>query len=200
MEDKSRFKEFRNKISSRLFRNRPAAIDASNARHGKGHQDGLDPNVPLDSNSSMVSQIQTNETVGRTEAPPAQLTPQVLDNVSIQELWNVAWENLQQEDPRLVAEYEQKLQGSVVAGLSQSLKSKSNIRERMSAILASKMEEVNKNATKLAWGNSEINIKDAGELVLNVVSSANSFITQAVSANAYASIAWAGVSFLLPVS
>lgn len=196
---RNRLKERKNQLLSHLFQNRPAAIEASNVQKGEGHQDSLDPNAELHSNGSMVSQIHTNKTVERTDAPPAQSTSQTLDNVSIRELWNVAWENLQQEDHKLVEEYELKLQGSVVAGLSQSLL-KSNIRERMSAILGSKMEEVNRNAPKLTLGNSEVKIKDAGEVVLSIASSANDYITQAVSANPSASIAWAGVSFLLPVS
>ncbi|KAL6887030.1 ankyrin repeat-containing domain protein [Trichoderma evansii] len=58
----------------------------------------------------------------------------------------------------------------------------------MSAILQSNMEEVNKNTAKLKLGNSEVIIKDAAEVVLAVVGSANNYVTQA-----------AGVSFLLPL-
>ncbi|UKZ46575.1 hypothetical protein TrVGV298_000780 [Trichoderma virens] len=61
------------------------------------------------------------------------------------------------------------------------------------------MDDVNKNTAKLKLGSSEVKIRDAAQLVLKVVGSANSYISQAVSLNQYASIAWAGISFLLPL-
>lgn len=197
---KNWLKVCKKKISSSLSTDHSSATELAGAQNRQGDQQAASPNVLLDANSSTVGQVNTNEAIERFDAPRAQIIRHELDSVSIRELWNVAWKKLREEDKALTVEYEVKLQGSVVAGLSETIGSKSNIRDRMSAILGMKMEEVNRNATKLALGNSEVKIKDAGEIVLNIVSSANSYITQAVSANPYASIAWAGVSFLLPVS
>lgn len=196
---KNWLKVSKKKISSCLSTDHSSATELAGAQNRQGDQQATN-HVLLNANSSTVDQVNTNETIERSDAPRAQIIRHELDSVSIRELWNVAWKKLREEDKALTVEYEVKLQGSVVAGLSETIGSKSNIRDRMSAILGIKMEEVNRNATKLTLGNSEVKIKDAGEIVLNIVSSANSYITQAVSANPYASIPWAGVSFLLPVS
>ncbi|KAM0449404.1 hypothetical protein ACHAO4_007753 [Trichoderma viride] len=142
-------------------------------------------------------QIDTKETTEQSDTSRAEPS---LDNLAIRKLWNRAWNKLREEDSALIEEYEAKLQGSVVAGLRGILKSNSNIGELLSAILPSEIEEANTNAAKSVLSSSEDEIKEAAELVLAVVGSANSYVTQAVSANPYASIAWAGVIFLLPVS
>ncbi|KAL7953822.1 hypothetical protein V8C34DRAFT_317812 [Trichoderma compactum] len=152
-----------------------------------------------DANASTVHQVDANETIERSKAIQSSATSPTFENTPIRELWNVAYEKLRKEEGTLVAEYETRLQGSVVAGLSEALKLKSNTRERMWAILQSKMNEVNKNTTKLKLGSTEIRVRDVAQQVLNVVGAANNYISQAVSANPSASIAWAGVSFVLPL-
>ncbi|KKP05411.1 hypothetical protein THAR02_02516 [Trichoderma harzianum] len=61
------------------------------------------------------------------------------------------------------------------------------------------MNEVNKNTTTLKLRSTEIRMRDVARHVLNVIGATNSYINKAVSANLSASIAWAGVSFLLPL-
>ncbi|OPB41143.1 hypothetical protein A0O28_0108400 [Trichoderma guizhouense] len=151
---------------------------------------------------STVPQVEAIETIARSEAIQSSVTSPTLDNTPIRELWNVAYENLREEESALIEEYEGKLQGSVIAGLGEALKLKSNTRERMWAILQSKMNEVNEvneNTTKFNIGSTEIKMRDVAQQIFNVVGAANGYISQAVSANPSASIAWAGVSFLLPL-
>ncbi len=53
---------------------------------------------------------------------------------------------------------------------------------------------------KLKFGSSsEVPVKDLAEPVLSIVGWANDYISEAASGNAYASMAWFGVSLLLPV-
>lgn len=143
--------------------------------------------------------IKQPEAIERSQAPQVQVSPK-LENVPIQQLWTVAYETLREEDGELIEEYEAKLQESVIADSSDNHRLETDIKEQMRTILEIKMADVNKNTTKLKLGSSEVAVKDIAQLLLNVVNSANSFISQAVSASPPASIAWAGVSFLLPVS
>lgn len=186
--------------SSSLSTRPPDAADSADAQNDRGHLTEPVANVVSDANASTVPQVKANEPIERSEAIQSSATSPALDNTPIRELWNVAYEKLREEEGALVAEYEARLQGSVVAGLGGALKLKSNTRERMWAILQSKMDEVNKNTTKFNIGSTEVRVRDIAQQVLNVVGAANSYISQAVSANPSASIAWAGVSFLLPVS
>ncbi|KAL7790500.1 ankyrin repeat-containing domain protein [Trichoderma afarasin] len=174
-------------------------VDSADAQNDRKHLKEPVAHVAPDANASTVHQVKANETIERSEATQFSVTSPTFDNTPIRELWNVAYEKLREEEGALVAEYETRLQGSVLAGLGEALKLKSNTREWMWAILQSKMNEVNKDTTKFNIGSTEVKMRDVAQLVLNVVGAANSYISQAVSANPSASIAWAGVSFLLPL-
>lgn len=74
-------------------------------------------------------------------------------------------------------------------------------REQMQFVLQLKIDEVNRDAWMLKFGSStEIDFKDIVEPVLGIIKRANNYITQALSGCPQASIAWAGISLLLPVS
>ncbi|KAL6815059.1 ankyrin repeat-containing domain protein [Trichoderma sp. SZMC 28015] len=185
--------------SSCISPRQPDAVHSVNAQSDQKQLKEPVANVAPDVNTSTVAQVKAIETIERSEVIQSSVTSPTLDNTSIRELWNVAYENLREEESALIAEYEAKLQGSIIAGLGEALKLKSNTRERMWAILQSKMNEVNENTTKFRVGSTEVKMRDAAQQILNVIGAANNYITQAVSANPSASIAWAGVSFLLPL-
>jgi hypothetical protein len=70
----------------------------------------------------------------------------------------------------------------------------------MQFVLQRKMNEVNGDAWKLKFGSwTEIEVKNIVKPVLGVINWANSYITQALSGSSQASIAWSGISLLLPV-
>lgn len=121
-------------------------------------------------------------------------------DATIQELWNVAYENLREEDGALINNYESKLQGNLIAGLSLMAGPNASLRDRMQTILDHKMNEVNRDIWKLRFMSSEIEARALVQPVLDVVNFVNEYIAGAVSANPCASIAWAGISLLLPVS
>ncbi|KAI0100295.1 ankyrin repeat-containing domain protein [Nemania sp. FL0031] len=115
------------------------------------------------------------------------------------DLWNLAYENLREEDGDLIVKYEKKLCGDLSAGLSSTLGSAVNMRDRMHAILDRKVQEVKQDIWKLKFQSTEVQIRDLSEPVLGAISWANEYVAQAVSTNPYASIAWVGVSLLLPL-
>lgn len=184
----------RQKRSSSSSTNETVAVNS-----GQGRQDGTNATGSRNTDDSIDDQTDRNETNERSKASKVDYAPSTLDNIPIQELWNVAYERLREENSALVAEYESSLKGVVAAGVAQTLSFKANIREQMWTILQKRMEEVNDN-TKLKLGDHEIQVKNISQLILNVINSANNYISQAVGANSFASIAWTGISFLLPVS
>ncbi|KAL6907175.1 ankyrin repeat-containing domain protein [Trichoderma evansii] len=141
---------------------------------------------------------QYNTSGSHTSEPQKQiLTNPQSDNAPINELWNIAYEKLRAESSALIEEYERKLQGNLVAGLGSM--SNASMRDRMQTILEYKMNEVNANTWKLKFRSSEVEVRDIVQPVLGVVSLVNEYVTDAMSVNPYASLAWAGISLLLPL-
>jgi hypothetical protein len=78
--------------------------------------------------------------------------------------------------------------------------SKEERQQQMAALLARKVEEAKKKTWKLKFGGKEIPVKEVVESVVGIISWADDYISGALSTNPYASVAWGGVSLLLPVS
>lgn len=157
------------------------------------------------------SSVSTLDATGSQPAPsslPGQSTRESqpdhkISETPIHELWNLAYENLRESDEELIKEYETKLDRNFTAALGSTLGSTLNFRvdrrDQMNAILQLKMEEVNRDTWKLKFGSSVVQIKDLVQPVLGVVNWANEYVTAAVKTTPSASIAWGGVSLLLPV-
>lgn len=151
---------------------------------------------PIDSSSASVEPAQNSSSLSKSSASRSERN---LTHVPIKELWSLAYERLKMEDSTLVEDYERKLSGDVFSALILPLDVKENVREQMDIILRKKMDEVTQTAWKLKFGGAEIQMKDLLPPILTIISCANDYITTALNANMYASIAWAGVSLLLPV-
>ncbi|KAF3762569.1 hypothetical protein M406DRAFT_263163 [Cryphonectria parasitica EP155] len=134
-----------------------------------------------------------------TGSEPTQAFPPKDANTSIRELWHIAYEKLREEEKELVVDYEAKLCGDLSAGLASTVGHNIGVRDRMETILQRKMSEVNRDVWKLKFGSSELPVQDLVQPVLAAVDWANDYISDALSANPYASIAWGGVSLFLPL-
>ncbi|RFU81478.1 hypothetical protein TARUN_743 [Trichoderma arundinaceum] len=107
------------------------------------------------------------------------------DNVvPIRDLWYLAYERLRKEDEQLISDYEVKIQANLSAGLSSTIGSNVSMRDRMDTILHRKMDEINRAAWIIRFGSSEVQVKDG---------------MHSLSPNPCASMAWVGVSLLLPL-
>jgi hypothetical protein len=122
------------------------------------------------------------------------------------ELWNEAYEGLKDKEERLMKDYEaaiSKDMTTILASTSLALAAPQvgvRRREQMAALLEKKTAEAKKNTWKLIYGtDNEVLLRDLAGTVVNIIKDAENFVDGAVSANPYASIAWAGVSLLLPV-
>jgi hypothetical protein len=78
--------------------------------------------------------------------------------------------------------------------------SKEERKDQMATLLTRKIEEVKKNTWKLKFGGQDIPLKDLAQPVVGIIQWADDYISGALSSNPYASLAWGGVSLLLPVS
>lgn len=112
----------------------------------------------------------------------------------------MAYEKLRAEDAKLIETYEASLEEILPADLACVPRLKTSRREWMDAILKHKMQETQANIWKLTFRSSEIQLNGVIQKVLGVLKLANEFVTAAVSSNPSASLAWAGVGVLLPVS
>lgn len=169
-----------------LFRRRQAKAEAQR----EDLADSAKTPVPSREELSRLNHDVTlcREPDGQSEMPPP----------SVRELWDVAYGRLQDEDTALVSSFEEGLRSDANPGLTPS-GSKVSRREMMEGILKVKMEKINEEVWKLRFGTTEVQVKDMVEPVLGVVNRMNQYINDALSSNPYASLAWAGVSLLLPV-
>ncbi|KAI8210061.1 putative ankyrin repeat protein [Colletotrichum sp. SAR 10_76] len=115
----------------------------------------------------------------------------------IQELWNIAYEKLRNEDEELVQDFENSMTGDLNAALGMTVGSQIDRKDWMGTVLKCKMEQVNRESWKLKFGSAELPLQEVVKPILGVVGWANDFISKAVSANPTASIAWGGL-FLNP--
>jgi ElaB/YqjD/DUF883 family membrane-anchored ribosome-binding protein len=124
----------------------------------------------------------------------------------ISELWNQAYEDLKSDskDQKIIDKYEGIIATDLltaVASTAQLLAPvKASSKDNMLRVLNEKMSEVKDNKWRLRFHNHEVLVEDLAKPVINMIDMADKYVSDAVSANPYASIAWAGVGLILPVS
>ncbi len=122
------------------------------------------------------------------------------NSTSILTLWDLAYEKLREEDGSSVEEYEEKLSRDLSTDLGSTLDTHSLGRQKlMDMVLQRKMDAINSEAWKLRFGSTEVQVKDLVQPVLGIISRVNGYVTDTLAPNPSASMAWAGVSLLLPV-
>ncbi|KAH0435666.1 hypothetical protein CcaCcLH18_04775 [Colletotrichum camelliae] len=208
------FRKFRRKLGWRSSKDDAPSQSKDHFRHEQQQPDFQDAgtasgktsfNVPTDSSNPSIpeapslpdqpSQVHPKEGATEEDGPTRKGSDE-----HIRELWDVAYEALREEDERLIQDFEERIEGDLGAGLSKAAGSRVAKRDWMNTVLTRKMSQVNRDSWKLKFGGSEVLVKDMVKPVLGVVSWANDFISKAVSANASASLAWSGVSLLLPAA
>jgi N-terminal domain of NWD NACHT-NTPase len=192
--------ENRNEIGERLQSSSGlGTADATGTR-----QTQADNRLSSHPSDILVAGGQALSDVGRASEPPREMSSEVGSvTSSISELWNQAFEELRTKEQALIRGYEAVLSKDLAATAGSAMilsNSKSGRRGQMEAILKAKIAEINRNSWKLKFSGKEVPVKDLMEPVAGVIGWANEYINSALSANPYASIAWSGVSLLLPVS
>jgi hypothetical protein len=121
----------------------------------------------------------------------------------IHELWNQAFDELKEREEKLIEDYAATLCGDLAIVIGSTVifsDSKVERKDQIATLLARKIEEVKKNTWKLKFGGQDLPLKDLAQPVVGIIQWADDYISGALSANPYASLAWGGVSLLLPVS
>ena len=112
-----------------------------------------------------------------------------------EDLWERAYEDLKHRDPDLVEKYEISLGPSIIDPTQPSLSPKV-----IETIVKSKLEDREASHLVIKLGQQPVKVREQGEKVIKFILWSNDIISQALSAQPYAALAWSGVSILLPVS
>jgi hypothetical protein len=123
----------------------------------------------------------------------------------ISELWNEAYEDLRVNEKGLIKDYEEILSRdlSTFVGSTIILSPAKTIRkDQMKVVLDKKVVYVDAHKWKLRFNNNDkgFPVEDLVKLVVTILGWANNYIAPVLALNLYASIAWAGVALILPVS
>ena len=148
-----------------------------------------------------------NEPDGRE---PTKHGQQLMGDAESKNLWNEAYERLRQENSKLVDTYEKDLLASSSPELQKSgAKSGADApvgtgeksrEERLQNLVKDKLDAMQEARLKVTVGGEEIIVKDQVCKVIRTIISCKDFIGAAISAEPHASLAWAGVLIILPVS
>lgn len=123
--------------------------------------------------------------------------PQDIGN-SIRQLWAVAYQSLREEKDSPIEAFEEQIRLNL-PDIASAIRSDANTKDWMSEIVQRQMDEVKRDALKLRFGNFEVEAQEVVKSVLAVVDWSKGYVSKALSSNPTASIAWGGVSLLLPV-
>lgn len=162
------------------------------------------PSYLATSDSSAVSRpVAASDVVNPTQKHPEEApdkdhqVPQDIFN-SIRQLWAVAYQSLRDEKDSPIEAFEEEIRLNLphIAG---TIRSDANTKDWMSKVVQRQMDEVKRDALKLRFGNFEVEAQEVVKSVLAVVDWSKDYVGKALSTNPSASIAWGGVSLLLPV-
>lgn len=122
----------------------------------------------------------------------------------IAELWNQAYEELREKEPKLIKKYEEEISLQVSAMVDATVAisglGKVRRREQMEVLVKQKLKEDEDGKWRIRLGDDRIAIRDLARYVVSIVDWGKDFVGAALESSPYGSIAWTGVCLLLPVS
>ncbi|KAF5657495.1 ankyrin repeat protein [Fusarium circinatum] len=139
-----------------------------------------------------------DDTSALQEAPDEQLLAPKESGNSIRQLWAVAYKSLRDEENSPVQTFEDQIRHNF-PGIAEQMTSHANMKDWMSKVVQIRMDEVKRDTLKLRFGNFEVEAQDVVKSVLAVVDWSKDYVSKALSSNPTASIAWGGVTLLLPL-
>ena len=124
-----------------------------------------------------------------------------------EDLWDLAYERLKNDKEKsLLVEkceriiLEDSTSGSVAPSIAHDASSTEGRERQMSKVVQDKFQAVQDARWKFAIFSKEIEVREQFDRAVGAVTWAQDFITQAVSPDPHAALAWAGVCVLLPVN
>ena len=140
-------------------------------------------------------------TTGQERRPPLTQHGYNKDVIAIgdaknsKDLWLQAYEALELREPDLVAAYKRCLAPTSTNSADPSLSP-----ELIETIINSNLRDREADQWVVNLGKKPVNVREQGEKVIKFILWSNDIVSQALSAQPYAALAWSGVSILLPVS
>ena len=110
-----------------------------------------------------------------------------------EDLWKQAYDTLELREPDLMCAYKLLLTPTRT-NLTASLNP-----EMIETIVKSKLEDREANQLVINLGGKSVKVREQGENVIKFILWSKDIVSQALSAQPYAALAWSGVSILLPV-
>ena len=111
------------------------------------------------------------------------------------DLWLQAYEALELREPDLVAAYKRRLAPTSTNPADPSLSP-----ELIETIINSNLQDREADQWVVNLGRKPVKVREQGEKIIKFILWSNDIVSQALSAQPYAALAWSGVSILLPVS
>jgi hypothetical protein len=140
-----------------------------------------------------------DDTTAPQEAQDEELLAPKEGENSIRKLWAVAYKSLREEEDSPVQTFENQIRRNM-PDIADRMSSDANTKDWMSKVVQTQMDQVKRDALKLRFGNFEMEAQEVVKSVLAVVNWSKDYVSKALTSNPTASIAWGGVTLLLPVS
>ena len=117
------------------------------------------------------------------------------DAKNSKDLWLQAYEALELREPDLVAAYKCLLAPTITNSADPSLSP-----ELIETIINSSLQDREADQWVINLGKKPVKVREQGEKVIKFILWSKDIVSEALSAQPYAALAWSGVSILLPVS
>ena len=111
------------------------------------------------------------------------------------DLWLQAYESLELREPDLMAAYKRLLAPTITNSADPSLSP-----DLIETIINSHLQDREDDQWVINLGKKPVKVREQGEKIIKFILWSNDIVSQALSAQPYAALAWSGVSILLPVS
>lgn len=191
----------------------PAAkVDGDGGDHKRMREDGLATTLLAGGKKPGYGAVagsgsgteQASRSVPRSGSPSAGAARDSEEAVPIAELWNQAFEQLREIDPKLIKKYEEEisLHVSTMVGTTVAISGLGKVRrrEQMELLVKQKLKEDEDGKWRIPLGHDRTAIRDLAGYVVSIVDWGKEFVGKALESSPYGSLAWAGVCLLLPVS
>ena len=123
-----------------------------------------------------------------------------LELVPPRDLWDEAYEVLRGTDSKLVEQYEETIMQENQDNTHLAPVGSLARQEQLSAVVTRRLDSIEKDQKSFIVAGKRVVLQEQLNKFVRVVMFARNFVSQAVSAEPHAALAWAGVCVLLPVS
>ena len=147
---------------------------------------------PVETQSSLAAKAGLSNQTDESRAT-AQLVPP-------RDLWDEAYEALSRANSKLMEQYEESIvridQGDAQLAPVGSIARQ----EQLSVIISKRLDAIEKDESSFTMAGRRVIVLEQFDKFVKIVICAKDFVSSAVSVEAHAALAWAGICVLLPVS